>query len=281
MRRRGAGGDEAREAAHREKTVDVGMAAWRATGRVCTQREIARANGASGRVSDASVERGWWWDGRLTALELACKERVRTLARTVLTREVRLPGGHAMRDAAIEGEVVRHSNAIGKRRARSDDSEENSRAPRQRTAAGSSSGATENEAAAPAVEATRTLNDATSPATGGAAPDAAPTAAAFNAGLADGEEQSELELGRGKRKREDRNYDEVSRRGAKRQRAVYLSVKGRRTGAKRDAIQAGVATLERTVGGRYRWRDTNLTAAKRRRGRVLFERSGTADDYVW
>ena len=122
---------------------------------------------------------------------------------------------------------------------------------------------------------------AVSPVMGGAAPNAAPTAAEFNAGAADAEEQSELELGRGKRKREDLNYDEVSRRGAKRQRAVYLSVKGRRTGAKRDAIQAGVATLERTVGGRYSWRDTNLTAAKRRRGRVLFERSGTADDYVW
>ena len=264
--------------------MDVGMAAWRATGRICTQREIARANGASGRVSDASVEREWWWDGRLTALELACKERVRTLARTVLTREVRLPGGHAMRDAAIEGAVVRHSNAMGKRSARSGDTVE-SRAPRRRSAeGGSGGGASADAATAPAVEAPRAAETAASAATQGAAPDAAatPTAAAdFNVGLDGAEDENGPELGRGKRKREDPNYDEVSRRRERRQRVVYLTTKGRRVGAKRDAIQAGVATLERTVGGRYSWRDENLTAAKRRKGRVLFECSGATDDYVW
>ena len=125
-----------------------------------------------------------------------------------------------------------------------------SRAPRRWPAAGSSSSASAHETAAPAVEAPRAEEEEASPTTQDATPDA---------------------VGRGKRKREHLNYDEVNRRGAKRQRAVYLSVKGRRTGAKRDAIQAGVATLERTVGARYSWRDTNLTAAKRRRGRVLFE----------
>ena len=187
-----------------------------------------------------------------------------------------------MRDAAIEGAVVRHSNAMGKRRARSGDSVE-SRAPRRQSVQGDSGGsASAGEATAPAVEAPRAAAEAASAAAQGAAPDAAaaPTAAAdFNVGLA--EDESAPELGRGKRKREDPNYDEVSRRREKRQRVVYLTTKGRRVGAKRDAIQAGVATLERTVGGRYSWRDENLTATKRRKGRVLFECSGATDDYVW
>ena len=52
---------------------------------------------------------------------------------------------------------------------------------------------------------------------------------------------------------------------------TILVTEGQRTGARRDSIAAGTATLERTVGQRYNWRDSGLEAAKRRRGRALFE----------
>ena len=61
---------------------------------------------------------------------------------------------------------------------------------------------------------------------------------------------------------------------------VYLTTVHRRASAKRDTIQAGVATLERTVGGRYRWRDAAMAPAKRRRGRVLLEQTGAVDGYI-
>ena len=83
-----------------------------------------------------------------------------------------------------------------------------------------------------------------------------------------------------KRNDEDRSYDETVRRAPRKQRVVYLTTDRRRESAKRDTIQAGVATLERTVGGRYSWRDAAMTPAKRRRGRVLFEQTGAVDDYI-
>ena len=43
---------------------------------------------------------------------------------------------------------------------------------------------------------------------------------------------------------------------------VYLTTVHRRASAKRDTIQAGVATLERTVGGRYRWRDAAMAPVR-------------------
>ena len=46
---------------------------------------------------------------------------------------------------------------------------------------------------------------------------------------------------------------------------AYLTVDGQRTGAKRDSITAGVATLERVVAQRYDWRDAGLGATRKRR----------------
>ena len=66
-------------------------------------------------------------------------------------------------------------------------------------------------------------------------------------------------------------YDEVHRRAPRKRKVAYLVTEGQRTGARRDSIAAGTATLERTVGQRYNWRDSGLEAAKRRRGRALFE----------
>lgn len=51
---------------------------------------------------------------------------------------------------------------------------------------------------------------------------------------------------------------------------AYLTVDGQRTGAKRDSITAGVATLERVVAQRYDWRDAGLGATKKRRRGGLF-----------
>ena len=66
-------------------------------------------------------------------------------------------------------------------------------------------------------------------------------------------------------------YDETSRRGARKRKAVYLDTGRQREGAKRDSITAGAATLDRTVGQRYNWRDSGMEGEKRRRGRALFE----------
>ena len=47
---------------------------------------------------------------------------------------------------------------------------------------------------------------------------------------------------------------------------AYLASDGQRAGATRDSMVAGAATLDRTVGRRYDWRDGGLGEAKRRRG---------------
>ena len=74
-----------------------------------------------------------------------------------------------------------------------------------------------------------------------------------------------------RRRTEIHTYDEVHRRAPRKRKVAYLVTEGQRTGARRDSIAAGTATLERTVGQRYNWRDSGLEAAKRRRGRALFE----------
>jgi hypothetical protein len=61
-------------------------------------------------------------------------------------------------------------------------------------------------------------------------------------------------------------YDEMKRRGTRKRRVTYLVTDGQRAGAKRDSMAAGAATLDRTVGKRYEWRDGGLAEAKRRRG---------------
>jgi hypothetical protein len=60
-------------------------------------------------------------------------------------------------------------------------------------------------------------------------------------------------------------YDETKRRGTRKRKATYLVIDGQRAGARRDSIAAGAATLDRTVGQRYEWRDSGLADTKRRR----------------
>ena len=64
---------------------------------------------------------------------------------------------------------------------------------------------------------------------------------------------------------EVQSYDEMKRRGPRKRKVAYLTVDGQRTGAKRDSITAGVATLERVVAQRYDWRDAGLGATRKRR----------------
>ena len=65
---------------------------------------------------------------------------------------------------------------------------------------------------------------------------------------------------------EVQSYDEMKRRGTRKRKVTYLVTDGQRAGAKRDSMAAGAATLDRTVGQRYEWRDGGLAEAKRRRG---------------
>ena len=62
-----------------------------------------------------------------------------------------------------------------------------------------------------------------------------------------------------------------AQRAPRKRRCVYLATDGRRQGRKRDAIEAGVATLERTVANRYDWRDAGTGPARKRNGRALFQ----------
>ena len=73
-----------------------------------------------------------------------------------------------------------------------------------------------------------------------------------------------------RQRKEVETYDEMKRRGPRKRKVAYLTVDGQRTGAKRDSITAGVATLERVVAQRYDWRDAGLGAAKKRRRGGLF-----------
>ena len=70
--------------------------------------------------------------------------------------------------------------------------------------------------------------------------------------------------------KEVETYDEMKRRGPRKRKVAYLTVDGQRTGAKRDSITAGVATLERVVAQRYNWRDAGLGATRKRRQGGLF-----------
>ena len=80
---------------------------------------------------------------------------------------------------------------------------------------------------------------------------------------ADGERPS-------RQRTEVETYDEMKRRGPRKRKVAYLTVDGQRTGAKRDSITAGVATLERVVAQRYDWRDAGLGATRKRRQGGLF-----------
>ena len=61
------------------------------------------------------------------------------------------------------------------------------------------------------------------------------------------------------------NYDEVKRKdgGKKLKPLIYIDTAPRRRG-KRDRIVAGAATLDRTAGTRYEWKDDAHTEKRRR-----------------
>ena len=106
---------------------------------------------------------------------------------------------------------------------------------------------------------------------GSARPRLAKSGAVFRLYYPDTQNNSATERADGtpqpKRQRtEVQTYDEMKRRGTRKRKVTYLVTDGQRAGAKRDSMAAGAATLDRTVGQRYEWRDGGLAEAKRRRG---------------
>ena len=75
-------GDAERLRAHRAKTVDVGVEAFRA-GRASTQAEVLRASGHEIHEKAEGAAERQWLDGRLAEMEWWCKARTRALGRVL------------------------------------------------------------------------------------------------------------------------------------------------------------------------------------------------------
>ena len=169
----------------------------------------------------------WWWDGKLYAVLHRCKREARAMARVAIAAEARLPGGQATRDASIRATVL-----SGQKRGAAEGAR--GRAVRQRGDAHISGG--------------------------GRRPQRSPSPQTADGSQIIGSQPA-------KRQRTAvHTYDEVKRRGTRKRKVAYLANDGQRASATRDSIVAGAATLDRTVGRRYGWRDGGLGGAKRQRG---------------
>ena len=99
-------GDAERLRAHRAKTVDVGVEAFRA-GRASTQAEVLRASGHEIHEKAEGAAERQWLDGRLAEMEWWCKARTRALGRVLLEGNAQIPGGHSIHGTTVRREVVR------------------------------------------------------------------------------------------------------------------------------------------------------------------------------
>ena len=176
----------------------------------------------------------WWWDGRLQAVLRACRREARALARIAIAAEARLPGKQTTAAVSIRATVLRGE----KRGAEPDDGREHAVA--QRTGTRGAEEEREGGAHTRGEKRRQQNNSATE--------------------RADGTPQPK------RQRTEVQTYDEMKRRGTRKRKVTYLVTDGQRAGAKRDSMAAGAATLDRTVGQRYEWRDGGLAEAKRRRG---------------
>jgi hypothetical protein len=284
------GTDEARAAAHREKMVEVEQEATRACGRRVPLHEVLRANGEGERAGQTEDTARWWWDGRLQAVLHACRREARAMARVAIAAEARLPGRQATTALSIRAAVLRGEKRGAQEEGPRQDAPrggdhaaatwngsrgDHSVRPRAKAARGEDRRAkgTEdgNEASAVGRESQATEADATQARTpaGGEQGQSAEGGSGAGTGRkrpqrrqtptpADGVRQN-------RQRTEVETYDEMKRRGPRKRKVAYLTVDGQRTGAKRDSITAGVATLERVVAQRYDWRDAGLGATRKRR----------------
>ena len=225
-------GDSERAEAHRAKMVIMGEETARACGRRVARSELLRANGERTGLGEEEDTPRWWWDGRLQAVLRACRREARALARIAIAAEARLPGKQTTTAVSIRATVLRGE----KRGAETDDGRE--RAVAQR--AGTRGAEEEREGSARTRGEKRRQQNNNPPE------------------QADGTPQ--------RQRTEVQSYDEMKRRGTRKRKVTYLVTDGQRAGAKRDSMAAGAATLDRTVGQRYEWRDGGLAEAKRRRG---------------
>jgi hypothetical protein len=236
------GGDGERERAHRAKMVVMGEETTTACGRRVARSELLRANGESARAGEEEDASRWWWDGRLQAVLHVCKKEVRALARIAIAAEARLPGRQATAAVSIRADVLRGM----KRGAAGRTGEGRARTVAQRTGSADAEGGA------------RTRGEKRRREYQPAPPDQSDGCDTANNGdrRADGVARQRTEV---------ETYDETKRRGTRKRKATYLVIDGQRAGARRDSIAAGAATLDRTVGQRYEWRDSGLADTKRRR----------------
>ena len=98
------GGDGARRTAHREKTVDLGFATFRATGTAYALDTILRASGCRYREEAHGSAARWWRNGELEALETASRAEARALAQALVSEDARAPNGQAVPGTTVRKE---------------------------------------------------------------------------------------------------------------------------------------------------------------------------------
>ena len=166
----------------------------------------------------------------------ACRQEARALARIAIAAEARLPGKQTTTAVSIRATVLR-----GKKRGAEPD-DERGHAVAQRTGTPGAEEGREGGARTRGEKRRQQQQDNSA------------------TEQADGTPQPK------RQRTEVQTYDEMKRRGTRKRKVTYLVTDGQRAGAKKDSMAAGAATLDRTVGQRYEWRDSGLAEAKRRRG---------------
>ena len=238
-------GDKARHQAHMLKTTDVGVEVHRITGRAYTLEDILRANGHEGYVSNKRSTEEWWRKGDTEQIAIRSRTSTRALARVVTEKVACLPGKQETASISIRSTVLQRAEPQHAAR----EPQQDKRKERETSTNTSSGEDSRNE-----EDTVRQRRNAPSSANG--KDEASSSSTPMNAG-----ETTSI-----KRKRSaPANYDEVKRKdgGKKLKPLMYIDTAPRRRG-KRDRIVAGAATLDRTAGTRYEWKDDAHTEKRRR-----------------
>ena len=300
-------GEDDRRQAHLAKLVDPAEAVQRAAGRRAKLSTVLRLNTKAQKGGEGCDAPRWWHDGRHTQLQRYCAQDVRVLADLVVRPEIRVPGGGVTREASVlrvltdvAAPAIPHAgicHECGRAAAASAGGDVGARVSDAFIRKLHEHGVTEaRDITTRTVDEYRTLLGGLTAAelaqlrSVGVRTDAeARLREAYLRKLAD---DAPLDLGAtraheeraassrsgehcaacggGKRKRRATGaYDETRRRKARRTTPRGYMDRGGRdwVGCKRGAIVLGEAAVERTVAGRYEWRDRGMSPVRGARKR--------------
>jgi hypothetical protein len=260
-------GEDARWKEHNGKTIDAAHAMRVSLGRTVRLSALLQRNGW-GRVAGTGCDVDHMWErGNVEGIEHACTRDVAAMTTVLVSNAIRLGDGATTRMARVH-EALADTIEAEAPDASEDERGDSTGAQRAERSTRTRRESARDEPARPAAAGERARHGkrradaetSTSPQGGG--PSATPEGG--TAGKARRTASEGVRPTRVAGEKRQGFYDQTRRHKARRRigPAPYMESARDRGGRKRKAIEVGPATVERTVNGRYEWRDAGLRARR-------------------